>query len=149
MFMIVNPNAKRFYLAAVYSREEDAKAFVDLCENKDDLRVDKLAEGHDYPFFLVEQWTDDAQTVGQFLPLPDAKHVYSMIEEIVRLDPRPEDDHEHTYMNVYRITEDFHGDQKHPGQDYMGILDHDHIDDAWLDSLDASEMPGIQWKTEK
>jgi hypothetical protein len=145
MQLIFNKQNRRNYVAAVYERHEDAKAFVSLCENRDELLVYGM-RGLSYPFFIVEMWDSGSEDDNTLIALRDQESLYFVIDQITRAMPEAEDRHEHTYLNVYEIKDDFHGNQEHPGRDHMGALSHDHVDDAWLDSLDAGEMPGIQWK---
>lgn len=140
MFMVVNIQSRRFYVAAIYKRREDAETFVERAEKRleiDSYRIDKIGDW-EYPFFLLEKWENDDFERSCFLPLPDAAEVRRSI--LWRLEHRkePRETPEgHLYMNIYHITEDFHGDPNHPGRDYMGALEHEHVDDDWLDSYES------------
>jgi hypothetical protein len=82
-------------------------------ERLETLRIEPLRTIQ-YPFKMIEFKVEDRST---FIPVLD-NSIHDIRNMIGQIGGR--------ICATYTITEDFHGDPKFPGKDYMGALDHEH-----------------------
>lgn len=135
MFIVMHPN----YVAACFAEKADAEAFMEKTgKRKDLLSVRELPV--QYPFYIAE-YTEKTMlgAVGaRFWPIFNDESLRFILDGLADSEQMPDVDlgdgsiDEHVYLNVYLIDEDFEGHPEEPGRDYMGILDHDHIDNESL-----------------
>jgi len=102
--------------------------------------------GLEYPFLIIEWFPEDelgkpgrASSNGfEFVSLDEGEDA---LKQIVRQDSTGIDKGDFTYCNVYLIAEDYTGHPDKPGADYMGALEHWHIDNDYLDLFAKGHWP--------
>lgn len=82
----------------------------------DSLKVHSMTGRESYPFDLIEFKMDKTVTYVE----SSIEDVDNMLSTLRSAGATP--------LAIYRITKDFQGDPKNPGNDYMGVLDHVHYD---------------------
>jgi hypothetical protein len=82
----------------------------------DTLKVHSMTGRESYPFDLIEFKMDKTVTFVE----ADIEDVDDMCKTLRGSGA--------SVLAVYRITKDFQGDPKNPGADYMGALDHVHLE---------------------
>jgi hypothetical protein len=118
MFIIEAHNGKRAWISGILQDEAAAKDYFNAIP--EDLRkfqsinsVSTLS----YPFYIVEE-----RKTFRYLNQADVEGLFDNISKL--------DDENHVYFNLYFITQDFRHSE--PGIDYMGTLNHMHIDNRFL-----------------
>jgi len=82
----------------------------------DKLVIHSMTGAESYPFDLVE-CKKDGEVFFTHCKIEDTEnHIKTMKACYCQV------------LATYRITQDFYGDPKRPGEDYMGMLDHKHED---------------------
>ena len=75
----------------------------------------------DFPFYIIE-----SNRTFNYLDKNGMKREFERIYRV--------DDQNYVYFNIYVIDSEYF--PKKPGTDYMGILNHDHIDNSFLEWYD-------------
>jgi hypothetical protein len=113
-------------VTGVFNKQEDAVAFwesmsPEMRQINEPIEID--ANLH-YPFYVVEFVDDVNRTNGfEYLTLDGVE------AELRDIQQTPGDQ---IYFTVYEVLEDWKGNPKYPGGDYMGALKHWHVDNAFL-----------------
>jgi hypothetical protein len=125
------------YVAACFSEEAKALDFITKT-NGHKLALRPLNTS--YPFFLWETIERKGnQARRRFFPVNSHETMRFMLDGYAESKRMPDTDlgagsiEEHNYGTLVKFSEDFTGDPNDPGADYMGRLDHEHIDNEWLD----------------
>lgn len=128
MHVYVVPGERQGWVAAVFERESDALAWRERVPSaiRDSMSCSRRSDLA-YPFVIVESL--GRPNSFEFVSPAQAE---KKLSELRRSGQEPSDDG--TYCNVYLLREDYLGHPDRVGNDYMGILSHWHVDDAWLDS---------------
>jgi len=134
MYLIMHSS----YVAACFSEEADAMAFINVVQGHK-LALRKIPAS--YPFFLLETYERNTfhNTRRRFVPILDHDTMRFVLDGYAETERLPDTNlgdgtiEEHNYATLVKFTKDFHGDPNDPGADYMGRLDHEHIDNEWLD----------------
>ncbi|WP_079913011.1 hypothetical protein [Paenibacillus sp. 32352] len=118
MFIIEAHNGSRTWISGILRDEEAAKDYFnsipeDLRKFQSIISVSKLS----YPFYIVEE-----RKSFRYVNRADVEGLFDRISKL--------DDEDHVYFNLYFITQDYRHSE--PGVDYMGILNHIHIDNRFL-----------------
>lgn len=114
MFVIENRRADRHWIAGIFQARDDAEAFLASIVGEH-ARLVEIASCR-YPFFVLES---DGFEYGDLF----------WVQARLRTMPPVADD-DAILCKVYLITEDFR--PKRPGSDYMGLLQHWHVESSQL-----------------
>ncbi|WP_409344808.1 hypothetical protein [Paenibacillus sp. MBLB4367] len=118
MFIIEAYNGKRTWISGILLDEGAAKEYFNLIpEDLRNFQTTISISTLSYPFYIIEE-----RKTFRYLNRADVEGLFDSISRL--------DDDDHVYFNLYFITQDYrHSD---PGVDYMGILNHMHIDNRFL-----------------
>lgn len=119
MFIIEAHNDNDRWISGVFEDEEKAKEYIKLIpEILFRYQQFKTVSKVKYPFYIIE--------VGKEFRYVSSEEIEGEIQNIVA-----KDDVDYVYFNLYFIRGDYQ--PKKPGTDYMGILNHIHVDNRFLD----------------
>jgi hypothetical protein len=102
------------YVAAILSSTSDLGDWLSRVPHKlcDTLKVEQLHTIKKYPFILIE-----GEINGKRIFFPDSIDG-AMKQTLTNMGLK--------ILTTYTIDKDFTGDPHNPGEDYMGILSHEH-----------------------
>ncbi|MFB6364331.1 hypothetical protein ACFCP7_09735 [Paenibacillus elgii] len=123
MYIIEAHNNIMAWISGIFQDEEAAMQYSDSIpdELKDYQRIISISTLN-YPFYIVEE--------GKTFRYLNHVDVEGLLDNINKLD-----DEDYVYFNLYFITEDYR--PRKPGTDYMGILNHLHINNGFLEHYQA------------
>jgi hypothetical protein len=111
----------KHYVAAIVQGTTEMIDFMSTVprELRDELKIEQLG-GVEYPFSIVEAKTPSGRIfitnrVGREVDLKIIKNMCK--NEGFKV------------LAIYRIEKDFLGNPHSPGEDYMGVLDHEHANE--------------------
>jgi hypothetical protein len=117
MYIIEASDEYDTWISGIFEQEHMAKTYIDSIptnlKEKQKLIYVKLS----YPFHIIER--------DRTFKYSNKKEMIQELNEI-ELDK----DIEKVYFNIYTINSDYQ--PKKPGTDYMGILNHDHVDKDFI-----------------
>lgn len=133
---------KRAAVTGIFRHKEDAIAFWNrMSEGNRDRNEGLEHELTHYPFYILEfelsAEDQDSCVNGLHFCTED-----EVAEEIAAL-KREKLPKGSSYFTVYIVRGDWEGDPTNPGSDYMGALEHWHIDNDYLDQYGQEARP---WK---
>ena len=129
MIVSIEHKSRRF-LTGIFNNPEALEAYWQELSNPDQFIKVETQLPH-YPIYIIEGWENRPfrYTASQ-----------AEVMEIVKQCPIEEDE-DNVYFNLYRIKEDWRPPMA--GTDYMGVLEHYHIDQWHLDILKTELSPGF------
>lgn len=111
---------KRTWIAGIFKNRETAKDYFEkISKASNEKKVLLAIPLSKYPFYVIEE-TNTFKYV-------EKKDLLSSIEKIV-----PGEDDDVLYFNFYIIDTDFTPED--PGKDFMGVLNHYHVDNDFLNN---------------
>jgi hypothetical protein len=124
MFIIQSFDGTRGWVSGIFLSEIEAKAHMNVIpvsEQSHNLRSIEL----NYPFYIIENHTRPESDRFAYT------NKEGLIRRIITMEPSDNlDDIPPDYCTVYAIYKDYR--PPNPGEDYMGSLDHHHIDNDFL-----------------
>jgi hypothetical protein len=125
MWVIIERYENHCWISGVYKNHQDAQDYlsIDLEEMYESAPSQEIREipAQDYPVFFLEDFGHDFFYVT---PEELTKNLFN--------DAKTEDD-DHDYCTYYIFRKDYRIST--PGQDEMGIIAHDHVDNAQIKYL--------------
>ncbi|KGE16802.1 hypothetical protein [Paenibacillus wynnii] len=120
IYIIEVSNGQNKWISGIFEEQQATLKYYDsipgdLNEYQSVTSITSL----NYPFYIVEEGT-------HFTYLDYYKDLEELLEHINIIE-----DQDHVYINLYYITNDYIS--KKPGTDNMGILNHLHIDNHFLE----------------
>jgi len=118
MYIIEARDDHNSWISGIFEQDFRALTFLDAIpinvkEVQKLIHVDLF-----YPFYIIEK-----DRTFKYL------NTNEMIQELNAIEVV--NDSDKVYFNIYTINSDY--EPKNPGTDYMGILNHDHIDNNFID----------------
>lgn len=110
------------YISGVFQKSRDLEAYMKrVPEELRSIQVVKELPLQEYPIFILEEMIDE-------------KHIFSFYPsaETMEKDLQKKRSKKNYHLTTFDITEDYF--PKNPGEDEMGVLDHEHY------SPDIDEM---------
>ena len=120
MFVVETISKPRFISGVFISEIEANKCYIQPGKSKV-LRQTSVF----FPFYIIEE----ARNSGNHFRYVNQTQILRVLRNIVRIP-----DHEHTYLNVYYVFQEFR--VKKLGADEMGKLAHRHVNNDWLKKFD-------------
>ncbi|SEU33026.1 hypothetical protein [Paenibacillus sp. NFR01] len=119
MFIIEANNDRNSWISGIFKDEELTKKYIEIIPEEllRNQRI-KTLETIEYPFYIIE--------IGDKFYYINNEEIEEKIKSIV-----VEEDKEHVYFNLYFIPKDYQ--PKDPGTDNMGMINHVHIDNRFLE----------------
>ena len=117
---------KRAAITGIFQRQEDAVAFWHRMSGAQQVRNEPLEQPdiQHFPFYILEYQAADGSIWYDWCETIDDE-IAGLQREVLKAGQ--------CYFIVYVVKNDWHGDPRNPGADYMGALEHWHIDNAYLD----------------
>lgn len=119
MFIIEANKDRNSWISGIFKDEELTKKYMGLIP-EELLRYQRIKtlETVKYPFYIIEEENE--------FKYINNEEVEEIIKSIV-----VKENEDHVYFNLYFITKDYQ--PKKPGTDNMGMINHLHIDNRFLE----------------
>ncbi len=130
MFYIEAHKGKKKWISGIFLNRQDAvKYFNSIPSKLKTYQELKEAPFDKYPVYILESFEFTFTSIAG---------VHEAIKAIV-----PIFDDNATYMNIYRITNDYKPPEN--GTDYMGNLSHDHVSNDFLEHYGKTGGGFVSW----
>ncbi|MBW5444454.1 hypothetical protein GE107_00050 [Cohnella sp. CFH 77786] len=118
MYIIEASDERSSWVSGIFKDEQKATDYFNSIPNE--LRVIQtiVETPLEFPFYIIES--------NRTFSYMDKDGMIKAMKGIVRVE-----DQDHVYFNIYSIESDYFSMKS--GTDYMGTLNHDHIDNSFLD----------------
>lgn len=126
MEIIKTINKKQNYITGIFEDIDSSMNYYNLIP--DDIRssFEIINITLQFPFYIIEE-------KNQFYFIDDIKKVLIKFKNII-----PKYEHHTVYFNIYKVYEELNPNEV--GKDIMGLLEHYHIDNSFLEEHDTKKI---------